>query len=311
MGYGLGCAVLLVAIGVHVGASAQSSLDIDRKVFDEPRVARRTDLQKATVPKGSVSIDKAKPVTGTAPAELRVPLALKSTDNQEDLKSVRVVEGKGKIAFQSGAPVLEQKQSGTTVLSSGLSKSIAETSTITTDSKTGLPWMVVDVKHDLGDGVTPSHAPPTVRTGRPFLLLSRAVQWVPSAQRYVAELIVGLDPEEGSLPGALEEPITASLSVSCEEVTPGSVRLEKMGPEGDQRVLVSCSPRVRDKGKQHVTVRIASGQLSYPFELPAHPGPYTLASSATQVPGLGLSTVRLTVAQALEDGTPLVLDRDV
>jgi hypothetical protein len=60
-----------------------------------------------------------------------------------------------------------------------------------------------------------------------------------------------------------------------------------------------------------VTVRIASGQLSYPFELPSHAGPYALVSSASEVPGLGLSTVRLTISQALEDGTPLVLDRDV
>lgn len=292
-----GCAVVMLALCVAWAARAQLK-------------PVRADLQKALVPKGSVAIDKAKPMTA-APEELRVPLALKSTDNDDDLKSVRVVEGKGTIAFQGGAPVLKQKQSGTTVLSSSLAKSIAETSTINADAKTGLPWMVVDVKHAPPVGTTPSHAPPTVRTGRPFLLLSRAVLWVPDAKRYVAELIVGLDPEEGSAPGALAEPITASLSVSCEEVTPGRVRLDKMGPEGDQRVRVSCSPRVRERGKQHVTVRIATGQLSYPFELPAHPGPYTLASSATQIPGLGLSTVRLTVSQALEDGSPLMLDHDI
>lgn len=297
MRHRLGLGVLALALAAHAGVSAQAKL-------------QRADLQKALVPKGSVSIDKAKPMTAPESDELRVPLALKSTDNDEDLKSVRVVEGKGRIAFQGGSPVLEQKQSGTTVLSSSLARSIAETSTINADTKTGLPWMVVDVKHAPPVGVAPP-APPTVRTGRPFLLLARAVQWVPSAKRYVAELIVGLDPEEGSTPGALAEPITASLSVSCEEVTPGSVRLDRMGPEGDQRVVVSCSPRVREQGKQHVTVRIASGQLSYPFELPSHPGPYALASSATQVPGLGLSTVRLTVSQALEDGSPLIAERAV
>ena len=289
---------------------------------------RTSSLQKAAAPKGSIAIAKDKPVTvihtvdtsepvrvgpstATPKASVsRVPLALKSTDDERDLSSVKVVEGKGTIAFEGGVPVLEQKSSGTSVLSSGHAKAIAESSMLRADSKTGLPWMVVDVKHPTG-GTAPTPAPPAIRAARPFLLLARAVQWVPSASRYVAELIVGLDPEDGSLPGPLEEPFTASLSTSCDGVEPLRVQLAKIGPDGDQRVTVHCSPRQRSAGKQQLTVRIASGQLSYPFELPAHPGPYALASSATHVTGLGLSTVRITVAQTIEDGSPLVLDSDV
>jgi len=290
---------------------------------------RTSALQKAAAPKGSIAIATDKPVTvihtvdtadpvrvtpsATAPkaSVSRVPLALKSTDDKRELDSVKVVEGKGTIAFEGGVPVLEQKSSGTSVLSSGHARAIAESSTLSADAKTGLPWMVVDVKQRSGVGTTPTHAPPAIRTARPFLLLARAVQWMPDASRYIAELIVGLDPEGGSLPGPLEEPFTASLSTSCDGVEPLRVQLAMIGPEGDQRVTVHCSPRQRSAGKQQLTVRIASGQLSYPFELPAHPGPYALASSATQIPGLGLSTVRITVAQTIEDGSPLVLDSDV
>lgn len=296
----------------------------------QPTIEARSSgaLQKAVVPKGSVAISRDKPVTvihtvdsaepvrvspsAAVPKESvsRVPIALNAMEDSRDLASVRVVEGKGTIAFDGGRPVLEQRSSGTSVLSSGSAKAIAEGSTLNADKKTGLPWMVVDVKQALG-GATPAPAPPEIRTARPFLLLANAVQWVPSAGRYVAELIVGLDAEDGSAPGPLEEPFTATLSTSCDVVEPPRVQLAKMGPDGDQRVRVSCSPRQRAAGKQQLTVRIASGQLSYPFELPAHPGPYALVSSATHIAGLGLSTVRLTVSQALEDGSPLVLENDV
>jgi len=245
---------------------------------------------------------------------LRVPLVLNASDNADDLKSVKVVQGQGTIAFEGGVPVLEQRDTGTTVLTSANAKEIAQTSTLSTETKTGLPWMVIDVQQPQvgAGGAEPSPAPPTVRTARPFLLLAHAIEWLPQASHYEADFLVGLDPEEGSAPGTLEQPFTASLSVSCEQVTPARIQLSKMGPEGDQKVSVRCSPRSRVRGKpQQLTVRIASGQLTYPFELPAHPGPYSLVSSATQIAGLGLSTVRMTVFQALEDGSPLVLGSDV
>lgn len=283
-------------------------------------------LQKAIAPKGSVAIARDKPVTviqtvDSEPARVapsavkpkasvsRVPIALSGADKSE-LGSVRVVEGKGTIKFDEGAPVLEQKSSGTSVISSNMAKAIAEQSSLTADAKTGLPWMVVDVKHGVVSGSAPAPAP-VIRTARPFLLLARAVQWMPAAGRYVAELIVGLDAEEGSQPGPLEEPFTATLSTSCEDVLPPRVQLARIGPDGDQKVSVSCSPKLRGDKPQQLTVRIASGQLSYPFALPETPGPYALSSSATDVLGLGLSSVRITVAQALEDGSPLVLKSDV
>lgn len=261
----------------------------------------------------SATRPRVRPSGTTASAEprvLRVPLALEASSDSAELKTVRVVEGKGTIELIEGKPVLQQKSSGTTVLSSGLASSIAQDSTLSTETKTGLPWMVVDVKND-PLGTTPTPAPAVVRTARPFLLLAHAVQWVPSAQQYLAEFFVGLDPEANSAPGKLEEPFTANLSVSCDAVVPSSVRLDRIGPEGDHKVTVHCSPQVRTAGKQQLTVRIASGQLSYPFELPANPGPFALASSAAEVPGLGLSTVRLTVSQALEDGSPLPAKHDL
>lgn len=310
---GLYLAVWSCGLALAVTAGAQDSL-------------KASSLQKAMVPKGSVAIARDKPVTviqtvdssdpvRVSPSAVkpkssvsRVPIALKASDDKSDLSSVRVVEGKGTIAFEGGAPVLEQKSSGTSVLSSGSAKTIAESSTLNTATKTGLPWMVVDVKQDALAGTAPA---PIVRTARPFLLLARAVQWLPDADRYVAELIVGLDAEDGSPAGPLEEPFTATLSTSCEEVDPPRVQLARIGPDGDRKVKVSCSPKQRNGKPQQLTVRIASGQLSYPFELPANPGPYALISSATEVPGLGLSTVRITVSQALEDGSPLALESDV
>jgi hypothetical protein len=311
---GIYWAVWSCSLALAVTASAQDSI-------------KSSSLQKAMVPKGSVAIARDKQVTviqtvdesepvRVSPSAVkpkasvsRVPIALNASDDKSDLSSVRVVEGKGTIAFEAGAPMLEQRSSGTSVLSSGHAKTIAETSKLNTETKTGLPWMVVDVKQDALSGTAPA---PIVRTARPFLLLARAVQWLPDAERYSAELIVGLDAEDGSRAGPLEEPFTATLSTSCEEVDPPRVQLARIGPDGDQKVKVSCSPKQRASGRpQQLTVRIASGQLSYPFELPANPGPYALISSASDVPGLGLSTVRLTVSQALEDGSPLALERDV
>jgi len=320
MSRGFWCIAVLAVLSTpalitSAGDSAQpttTDTSKDMQVITARR-ANSSTLQKAMVPKGSVSVAKDQPSGAPSSAlhdkVMRVPLALEANDNQDDLKSVRVVEGKGTISFVGGLPVLEQKNSGTTVLSSGLAHTIAETSTLSTEAKTGLPWVVIDVKND-ATGPLPSHEPAVVRTARPFLLLAHAVQWVPSVSRYVAEFFVGLDPEAGSLPGKLEEPFTANLSVSCDAVDPSSVKLDKMGPDGDHKVTVSCSPQVRAAGKQQLTVRIASGQLSYPFDLPANPGPYALASSAIQIAGLGLSTVRLTVSQALEDGSPLILPSD-
>ena len=91
MRYAWSSIALAIVLAVSSRVGAQTSLDIDRKVFDDARP--RAALQKTMVPKGAVSIAKERPITsGAAPAELRVPIALQATDDKNDLKSVRVVE---------------------------------------------------------------------------------------------------------------------------------------------------------------------------------------------------------------------------
>jgi hypothetical protein len=248
------------------------------------------------------------PTTAAKPSQpVRIPLALSTAGGglgaapgaASGATVLRVVGGMGKLSVDAqGRTTLEQAEPGTTIVSSNTAAAIARDSVITTDQKTALPWMVVDV-----GGRDTGHV---VRAARPFLQLARATHWDDKLGRHIAELWVGLDPEGDSPVGKLAQPITASLSVSCEQVEPARLVLQQVGAEGDQLVRVACSPAQKNaQPRQLLTVRVDRGQLEYPFELARRPGRLLLESSASAVAGFGIGSMTLTLTQVEEDGTPL------
>lgn len=229
---------------------------------------------------------------------VRVPIGAEGTLQEHAADKLMVVAGPGSVAkADDGGAVLEQARSGTSVLSSVDAKAIAKQSQLSTDSKTPLPWLVVDSQQRNEENV--------VRSARPFLKLARAVQWDPVRQLHIAEFLLGLDAESGET-GALSEPLEASLAVSCDEVTPQTVKLTTIGPAGDQLVRVGCSAQVKnERADQVLSVRLQSGSLDYEFQIPHRPGPFQLSASTSSVLGLGLGELTLTAVSAEEDGTPL------
>lgn len=253
------------------------------------------------VPNGAVTITK-QPTFKIA-SKLRVPIGVQGvTGASVGAKEVRVISGEGALRVDpQGAMELEPMAVGTTVLSVSNASEIAAGNLLSTRKKTAMPWLVVD--HHSAEGA--GGVRDDLRVARPFLQLAQAVRWDPEAKQHVAEFWVGLQSENGHT-GALTEPLTAVLSVSCDEVTPAKVTLASIGPAGDQRIRVVCSRHVKnERVAQSLGVRLADGRLDYPFELPRRPGPYELATSATHVSGFGIGEFTLTVTQTEVDGTPL------
>ena len=244
-----------------------------------------------------------------AGSEVSVPLtfSLKDDDAKPETPETRVdpskllvVAGRARLArTPDGSSIVQQPSATTSVLSSADAKEIAARSLVTASHKTSLPWLVVDsVAPQLG------RAEP-IRSARPYLQLARAVRWDEQRKLHVAEFRVGLDAELGS-DGKLAEPFDASISVSCDSVEPSSVRLDEVGPAGERSLQVFCSPAVKnERAQQTLSVRLESGALDYPFELPHRPGSFELLASTPSVLGLGLGELTLTVLQTEEDGTPL------
>ena len=229
---------------------------------------------------------------------VRVPIAADGAPREQATDKLVVVAGIANLEKGSdGGAVLEQGKSVTSVLSSVDAKQIASRSLITTETKTPLPWLIVDSQEREHENL--------VRSARPFLKLARAVQWDRSRKLHIAEFLVGLDAESGGA-GPLSEPLEASLYVSCNEVTPQSVTFDTIGPAGDQLVRVGCSAQVKnDREKQILSVRVQSGSLDYEFPIPRRPGPFQLTASSSSVLGLGLGELTFTAISAEEDGTPL------
>lgn len=238
-----------------------------------------------------------------AGSQVSVPLALSlrpdEVDEQAKVETSHLLVVAGRARLQQaadGSSVVEQPKATTSVLSSTNAKEIAAASLVTTAHKTSLPWLVVD-------SAQPDQEP--VRSARPYLQLARAVRWDAQKHVHIAEFRLGLDAERGS-EGKLAEPIDASLSVSCDAVSPENVTLDEIGPAGERRVTVSCSPKVKnERNPQTLSVRLQSGALDYPFELPHRPGAFVLVGSTPNVMALGLGELTLTVYQTEEDGTPL------
>jgi hypothetical protein len=331
----------LVALALLAAADPRAALaqvSSAKQVFTQEREAIRKPLatERALAPAGAVSIaapvenESVEPATESAGTDklsakpaprpavkpspvvsaatpVRIPLALRAPGGADPLSGgeLRVVGGAGTLAVDAeGRATLEQKQPGTTIVSSTAAPSIARDSVISTQGKTALPWMIVDVP-------APREAPSVVRAARPFLQLARATYWDARLGRHVAELWVGLDPEGESPIGKLAQPIRASLSVSCEQVEPSRLVLDQVGTEGDQLVRVSCSPAQKNaQSRQLLTVRVDRGQLEYPFELSRRPGRLVLERSPDEVPGFGIGALTFTLTQVEEDGTPLPSSRD-
>lgn len=239
----------------------------------------------------------------SAGSQVSVPLALSlhpnGTDDQAkgETSHLLVVAGRARLQRAAdGSSVVEQPKATTSVLSSTNAKEIAAASLVTTAHKTSLPWLVVD-------SAQPDQE--LLRSARPYLQLARAVRWDAEKHVHVAEFRLGLDAERGS-EGKLAEPLDASLSVSCDAVSPENVTLDEIGPAGERTLTVLCSPKVKnERNPQTLSVRLQSGALDYPFELPHRPGAFVLLGSTPTVMALGLGELTLTVYQTEEDGTPL------
>jgi hypothetical protein len=287
------------AVSIAAPASSTAPAPIQPAVSADPIATDKTTGSAKPAPRPLKKPIDAQP----SPTMVRVPLAVRASAGDDPLKAgaeLRVVGGEGTLALDAhGRATLEQKEPGTTIVSSSSAAAIARESVISTQRKTALPWMIVDVP-------APREAPRVVRAARPFLQLARATYWDARLGRHIAELWVGLDPEGDSPTGKLAQPIRASLSVSCEEVEPSRLLLDQVGTEGDQLVRVSCSPAQKNaQPRQTLAVRVDRGQLEYPFELARRPGRLMLERSPSAVPGFGIGALKLTLTQVEEDGTPL------
>lgn len=260
----------------------------------------------APAPPGSVALGRASPKaqSETAPAApSRFTLPLRVAGSSQTRKSAfRVTEGADAARIttgEQGEPAVELPTQGRTVVTSEEAPEAAQHSLIEESSKTALPWLVIDTrKTDQGTKVLAT---------RPFLKLARAILWDDASKRYIAELLFGVDPEPGHpSEGALDPPFRARFTVSCDEVTPADAEVSAIGPAGYQVVRVACSPAVKnERPSQVVEVHVGSGTLRYPFQLPHRPGNPLLLASDVSIPGLGLGTIRLTVKQVEEDGSPI------
>ena len=233
---------------------------------------------------------------------LEVPLAVEG-DAALQADKLRVISAGGARIKAQGqaAPVLELPVNGRAIVSSEQGKKSAERDPIVVDRKTALPWLVIETERR-GDTQA-------VRAARPFLTLAKAITWHARDRLHVAEFLFGLDPEGGVL-GALQQPIEARFSVSCDDVAPELARVEKIGPGGYGSVRVRCSPAVKnEQPQQFLTVHVEQGTLRYPFEIPRRPGSLRLSASAISLPGFGFGSLALTGEQFEEDGSPLRAQR--
>jgi hypothetical protein len=233
--------------------------------------------------------------------QLVVPLRSKALPGEVG-PAYRVLAGAGQLEAAAEDTLVRVPANGTTVVSSSAARKAAANSDITPGEKTPMPWLVVDTKSAAPDA--------QLRIARPYIGLVRAVYWEEATQAHIAEFQIGLDAEEGAA-GPLEVPVTAALSVSCDEVRPVRLTLDTMGPDGQHYVRVRCS---RSAAKapltQFLNVRLAEGELSYAFSIPRDAVDLQLSSSATTAAGFGIGTVFLTVKHVLRDGTPVAVDTD-
>src|SRR5262245_42878935 len=212
-------------------------------------------LARRDVLRGSVSAVAAE--AKKSDGELRVPLAASGVS--ELTSKFKVVTGRGRVELLASKPFVALPERGTSVLSSSDAPKIAADSSLRVGEKTPLPWMVVDTK--------PAEAsePAQVRTARPYLGLARAILWDGAMRYHVALAQLGIDAEVGGT-GKLEEPVVASLSVSCDDVAPARVTLDQIGPAGEKAVLVSCSrSAAKAPAQQNLKVRLADAELPYNF----------------------------------------------
>jgi hypothetical protein len=235
--------------------------------------------------------------------ELRVPLT--SSGGAPLSSAFRVVSGKGRVEVEANKPVVALPQRGTTVLTSNDAQKIAADSGLQVGVKTPLPWMVVDTKPRAED---PHDS--EVRTSRPYLGLATAIHWDAAAQMHIAQFQLGIDAEAGAA-GKLEDPVVATLSVTCSKVDPQRVTLDQVGPAGEHVIQVSCAASaLKDPETQTIKVRLAEAELPYKFTIPHQLGAPVLTSAATRVSGFGVGSVLLTVRNAEEDQTPANVSRD-
>jgi hypothetical protein len=217
--------------------------------------------------------------------------------------SFGIAAGAGRIDVSAlEAPVLELPANSSALVTSERGKQSIAREELSPSQKTALPWLIVETGR--------AEDTATLRSGRPFLTLARAVTWDDKSERHLAEFLFGLDAEEGA-PGALREAMDIRFGVSCEEVTPARARIATIGPAGYDTVKVACSREVKnERAQQQLELFAGQGHLSYPFSIPRRPGPPRLSASARRILGFGFESVMLTASQVEEDGTSLTADED-
>jgi hypothetical protein len=293
-------------------AAAQSQAQLADGERERARAARVVDVTRSVaarpheMPAGAVqlaapSMTAARPRAAPRRDLVRVPLTARPATGSPlpaPADVFGIAAGTGRIDnSRAEAPVLELPANSLTIVTSQRGKANIEQQELNAEEKTALPWLVVETQ--------PTPNAPSLRTGRPFLTLARAITWDASLSRHVAEFLFGLDGETGE-PGPLQQAIDVRFGVSCEDVTPPRAQIASIGPSGYDTVKVACSREVKnERERQYLELFAGQGNLRYPFRIPHRPGPLVLSSSDDIVVGFGFETVELTATQLEEDGSPL------
>jgi hypothetical protein len=308
--------LLALAAGVLALPDGEARAQDSRAESAASLAARRDDdvgkvaARPSKVPAGAVRLAPA-PAATRAPARrndlVRLPLSgqmdAQSPQPVHVQDSFGIAAGAGRIdASTAEAPVLELPANSVTIVTSQRGKDNVDQQELSADQKTALPWLLVETGR--------AEAPASLRSGRPFLTLARAVTWDAKSERHLAEFLFGLDAEQGA-PGPLRDALDIRFGVTCEDVTPQRAQIATIGPAGYDTVKVACSREVKnEREQQHLELFAGQGHLSYPFRIPRRPGPPRLFVSANRILGFGFESVVLTASQVEEDGSPLGSDED-
>jgi hypothetical protein len=263
----------------------------------EPAEARPTATATPTAP---VKKPPTKPLAIVRDRDVAVPLEIEPQAGKPiTADRVKISSGEGRItSAKDGTPVLEMPVGESAVVSTDVAQQTAARSVLAENSKTQLPWLVVETRES-AEGAS-------VRTARPFVTLAKAILWKPDKQRHVAEFLFGLDPETGA-PGPLDHALSVRFVVTCDEVVPAQTRVRSVGPGGYGTVSVECSPGIKnDRAEHELGIFVERGNLRYPFQIPRRPGRPLLSADSAELHGFGFSSATLTLISVEEDGSPLV-----
>ena len=306
---------LILAAGYTADIDSRALAQTSPAAPRQPQPERVELTKRAVAPAGAVTVGapaadepaafrvpsrRRRPQPAPAAPRVRLPLNIQGAEGAVNDKRFEVTEGAAEIKTNArGDTTIELPREGRTVVTSDQASKSAILSRIVQQTKTALPWLVLDTRE--------TQQGTSVLATRPFLQLARAILWDEKSKRHIAELMFGVDPEPGHPNDTvLEPPFRARFAVSCDEVSPAEAEISRVGPGGYSTVRVACSAAVKnERPDQYIEIHVGSGNLRYSFELPHRPGPPLLIASATSLAGLGIGSTTLTVKRIEEDGSPL------